>query len=142
MRSVQALNSFFFFLLLLVFKMQCGPKSRFEMYFLSDPSTDRLKVLGVPMKTRLESRMKKFTLHLLYRPLPSAKTKVYPPSLVLYRPLPSAKTKVLRTARHPHIIVIKMAQHLHSRCVLLPAPLVPGVPTKTRLKSRFCNEEA
>ena len=30
---------------------------------------------------------------------------------------------------------IKIAQHPNSRCVLLPAPLVPGVPTKTRLES-------
>ena len=29
-----------------------------------------------------------------------------------------------------------MAQHLDSRCLLLPAPLVPGVPTKTRHKQR------
>ena len=32
-------------------------------------------------------------------------------------------------------IIIKMARHLHSRCVLLPVPWVPGVPTKTRLES-------
>ena len=36
---------------------------------------------------------------------------------------------------------IKMAQHLDSRCVLLPAPWVPGTPTKRRLESRFCNKE-
>ena len=34
-----------------------------------------------------------------------------------------------------HIIQIKMAQHLDSRCVLLPAPKVPGVTTKARLES-------
>ena len=37
-----------------------------------------------------------------------------------------------------HITVIKTAQHLDLRCVLLyriPAPLVPGIPTKTRLES-------
>ena len=37
-----------------------------------------------------------------------------------------------------------MEQHLDSRCVLFPAPLVPlvpGVPTKTRLEFRFCNKE-
>ena len=28
-----------------------------------------------------------------------------------------------------------MAQHLDPRCALLPAPKVPGVPTKTRLES-------
>ena len=34
-----------------------------------------------------------------------------------------------------HKLCIKMVQHLDSRCVLLPAPLVPGVPTKPRLES-------
>ena len=34
-----------------------------------------------------------------------------------------------------HTLEIKTRQHLDSRCVFLPAPLVPRVLTKTRLKS-------
>ena len=32
-----------------------------------------------------------------------------------------------------------MAQHLDSKCPFPPAPLVPGVFSKPRLESRFCN---
>ena len=39
------------------------------------------------------------------------------------------------------LLLVKMAQNLGVRCVLLPAPLVPEVPTKTRLESRFCNQK-
>ena len=32
-----------------------------------------------------------------------------------------------------------LAQNVALRCVLPPAPLVPGVPTKTHLESRICD---
>ena len=48
---------------------------------------------------------------------------------------------VRRTVSQGMGLYIKIAQHLDSRCVLLPAPWVGRVPAKTRLESRFCNKE-